>query len=442
MALQFASPSSGSLPSPPPSPFESLASYTAFSSLQSGELDAGAQAAALPGAPTLPALRPLGAAQPSASGALASGAFRGATALPDAPTMPAELPLARRQASSASGALVSGALGSPAAPPAAPAQPAVGPLEQLSGSAGSAPGPADSLPTDQRSPACEQQQQQAPAAEAGRSGGGAGPAAAEAGGGGGSAGEAPASGFAGAALGSALGSAASEGEADLAMHPLCPLHDSVLPLDTASLKSRQLAHSLGLLRGVRDDEGEGRAPSPPASCASLAIACCAALAFAASQPAPHHASPLPQPWASTASALQSRGLPALYTAYRCCPHTPARSPVPRCASSSPHRCRHVPPGGDRPAGVERRGGAAGAGAAGRGAGHSALHAAGGRGSWPVALAAPPAGSLAVWPDPAPGLFLAWPWPDLACAECLPAAPPNPACSTWAARGWRATGAWR
>jgi hypothetical protein len=56
-----------------------------------------------------------------------------------------------------------------------------------------------------------------------------------------------------------LAAAASDvaGEDAMAMHPLCPLHDSLLPLDTSSLKSRQLTHSLELLQqSAEDDEGE------------------------------------------------------------------------------------------------------------------------------------------------------------------------------------------
>lgn len=38
------------------------------------------------------------------------------------------------------------------------------------------------------------------------------------------------------------------------MHPLCPLGDDVLPLDTSSLKSKQLMHSVGQLEHAEDEE--------------------------------------------------------------------------------------------------------------------------------------------------------------------------------------------
>ncbi|KAL4428663.1 hypothetical protein ABPG77_009769 [Micractinium sp. CCAP 211/92] len=38
------------------------------------------------------------------------------------------------------------------------------------------------------------------------------------------------------------------------MHPLCPLHDEMLPLDTASLKSQQLAHGLESLQQAEDED--------------------------------------------------------------------------------------------------------------------------------------------------------------------------------------------
>ena len=48
-----------------------------------------------------------------------------------------------------------------------------------------------------------------------------------------------------------------EGEEDeeaLAMHPLCPLHDGLLPLDTADLKTRQLRHALEQLQQGEQQE--------------------------------------------------------------------------------------------------------------------------------------------------------------------------------------------
>lgn len=192
--------SASSLASPPPSPFESVSSRT-FSCTRSGELGPAAAAEgalALPGAPTMPAARPH-AAGSGADGLGQPSSQVGSSSLPGTP---AALAAAREQGRSA------GAAGMPAA--AAAAQPAGPPPVRTNGSgAGSDASLAASAAVV------------AAAAEA--AGPGAGPGELEPG-----------------------------ASAPMPMHPLCQLHDEVLPLDTASLKSQQLSHGLESLQQAED----------------------------------------------------------------------------------------------------------------------------------------------------------------------------------------------
>ncbi|PRW60207.1 E3 ubiquitin- ligase CHFR isoform X4 [Chlorella sorokiniana] len=271
VVLRPGSAGSHPLATPPPSPFLSFTSARRFGSLRSGDLDdPGRQApVALPGAPTMQAASPLGAAasQPD---------MAGPTSLPGQATMLAIAPLG----TAASEASVQG----PLALPGEPTLPADSPFVLPSGSL-----------LRQQSSRAEQQAQQAeqqhlealteepldsleePAAESGAPGAvessvgsapppgswaalaaqlnasvGHAPAAS------GGAAEQPAAGGAAAAPAAAamqsLPSASSaavasqqsaEGEeAPLPMHPLCPLDDAVLPLNTSDLKTRQLRQAL------------------------------------------------------------------------------------------------------------------------------------------------------------------------------------------------------
>lgn len=196
--------SGSSLTSPPPSPFESVSGrLSTFSSARSGDLGPVAAVEgtlALPGAPTMPAALPYSVVSGPRSTSQAS-LQPGGSALPGAPTVLAAQPLIRAtpQQQGSSG----GGTGTPAAGPAA--QDLAAARADGSGADGDA-----SLA----------------AAGAASAGPGAGPAELEPG-----------------------------LSAPMPMHPLCPLHDDALPLDTASLKSQQLAHGLELLQQA-GEEGE------------------------------------------------------------------------------------------------------------------------------------------------------------------------------------------
>ena len=281
--LRPGSAASRPLGTPPPSPFMSAAASRRFGSLRSGDLDdPGRQApVALPGAPTMQAASPLGAAagQPDTAGP---------TSLPGQATMLANTPLGRAGSESS----VQG----PMAVPGEPTLPADSPFVLPSGSllrqhsqaerqqsaGGTAPlqhgqphllqqhlealteEPLDSLEAAAGEGAPQGAEQSsvgstpqpgswaALAAQLNASAGQGQPVNS-------SGGEPPATGSAPLAaaptaaamqsLPSASSAAAanltSEGEEPpLPMHPLCPLDDALLPLDTSDLKTRQLRQAL------------------------------------------------------------------------------------------------------------------------------------------------------------------------------------------------------
>lgn len=228
--LRPGSAGSGFVPSPLASPFQS-AMHSRRLSMHSGDLDdSGRQAAvALPGAPTMPAATPLahaatqastagsGAAAGRLGAALSEPSVHGPTALPGEPTLLALSPFVRE--GSRQEQLLEGG---------AEQQRRRQQLEQAAGS-GSQDGVASSVGStlppgasglgplrsiDEGSPVAGQARD----------------------------GSAPLS------LGSSMAGAPSWAEDAWGppppMHPLCPLDDAVLPLDTASLKSRQLVHAL------------------------------------------------------------------------------------------------------------------------------------------------------------------------------------------------------
>jgi hypothetical protein len=201
------------------SPFESDASQGSFhfsGSLDVGAEDAAAQATALPGAPALPAGTPLNSQAPAGSQDVA--------ALAGEPTM-----------------LAAVALGSPAWQQQQAQQQQAQQQQQQQ----------QYLQQQDQQQQRHAEQQAAPsstelpAAASGSSEPAAvGPHPKE------DASSAPAS------SASALEEAADGSERiPMPMHPLCPLYDSLLPLETASIKTQQMAHSLQLLEAV-SEEGE------------------------------------------------------------------------------------------------------------------------------------------------------------------------------------------
>jgi hypothetical protein len=245
----------------------------------------------------------------------------GTAALPGEPTQRAEVPLARRQPSSASAALASGA--------------SVALLQ--AGGGGSAQGAAAAPPAGD-------------AVRPGQPGVGQQPGAA--------------GGAAHAAA--AAGGSDSDGDGDaLPMHPLCPLDDAHLPLDTASLKSRQLGHALQLLTGEQGDAGGSNACAPPSApcrprCASAP--CPAALC-----------------WPTCQAAHRARGPRTLHPA----PPGPRPPPKNHPSPLSPffpacNRRRRGSAGGPGTPVLERRGGPQRAAAPRRPARSRGVHAPGAR----------------------------------------------------------------
>lgn len=258
-----------SMASPPSSPFESASNSRRFSRsslLASGELDAAAAAAArqasgpiaLAGAPTVPACSPLARAATQGSGAVGlvalpgeptmvagtrlelapSGSVRGPTALPGQPSASASTPFASAGSGQVALMWAQGYQQQPNVRPTSGGQ-----RDPAESSVGSSPGPAGapsaaSLGLPSILP---------PLASGGRSI------------------EGPFAPVTSLLVGG--GSSTGWGDADgslLPMHPLCPLDDAALPLGTASLKSRQLVHSLELLQGA----GTAGAPRRLAGCSS------------------------------------------------------------------------------------------------------------------------------------------------------------------------------
>ncbi|KAL4856875.1 hypothetical protein ACK3TF_002919 [Chlorella vulgaris] len=256
LMLGLQSASGSSLASAPASPFESQAFANMFSSRQpggGGEAEGGQGPWALPGVPTMLASHVLGNVQSTDGGPPASGVLSST-----APTAQAEVPLPRRELSTASTVLHSTALPSTAlqsVAAAAAAAPRAAPGVQAAGRGSlSSPAPPPdraSLPASLGAGALQGQSQLA-APRAALAQPPAGPSAAAA------AGEGLGVEQQQQRLSAVLAAAASDvaGEDAMAMHPLCPLHDSLLPLDTSSLKSRQLTHSLELLQQSAEDDEE------------------------------------------------------------------------------------------------------------------------------------------------------------------------------------------
>lgn len=285
------SPGGSAVASPPPSPFQSLRN-SRFSSLRSGELDSAAaaaveQAGALAGAPTLAAAHPLGRLASSAAPAGASSTSvhspaapaGGATALGATPFDRA-LSLQQQQQAAASLAAAASSVGSsPAASPAAAAAAAASGGATLLAEVAAAMSPvhpgqppsphrASLGHDDSASSATSSSAAAAPRSPGGRPAPGNGTVASTAV----AAASAPAA-PAGPGLLGRFESGLSEGGASsaLPMHPLCPLHDELLPLDTSGLKSRQLSHALEALRAARDD---GAAPRPGGGAPPAAASAC------------------------------------------------------------------------------------------------------------------------------------------------------------------------
>ncbi|KAL4447679.1 hypothetical protein ABPG75_004898 [Micractinium tetrahymenae] len=238
--------SGSSLASPPPSPFESVSSrLSTFSSTRSGELGSGLVAEgalALPGAPTMPAARPHAAGSgPRGSGQAPSHA--GASALPGAPTVLAAQPLGLAAAQAQSGS-----------------QDRTDTATTGSQDQGGAAPAAGSQGTAAAAPAAAVQPLRLPAAPTGGSGAGSDASLA-------AAAAVVAAAAAVAGPGEASGELEQGASAPMPMHPLCPLHDEALPLDTASLKSRQLTHGL---ESLQQAEGEEAAMAHLESLARLA----------------------------------------------------------------------------------------------------------------------------------------------------------------------------
>ena len=192
------------------SPFESDASQGSFQfsgSLDVGAEDAAAQATALPGAPTLPAGTPLNGQAPAGSQEVAALAGQptvlAAVAL-GSPSWQQQQQQGQQQREQQQHAEQQAASGSQELPAAA--------------SSGSEPAAVTPPPKDASS---------APASSA-------------------------------CALDEPAAAGSEPMPMPMPMHPLCPLYDSLLPLETASIKTQQMAHSLQLLEAV-SDEGEHRA---------------------------------------------------------------------------------------------------------------------------------------------------------------------------------------
>lgn len=280
VVLRPGSAASRPLGTPPPSPFMSVAASRRFGSLRSGNVDdPGRQApVALPGAPTMQAASPLGAAASQQDTA-------GPTSLPGQATMLANMPLGRAGSESS----VQGPMALPGEPTLAADSPFVLPsgsllrqhsqAERQQSAGGMAPlqhgqphflqqhlealteEPLDSLEAAAGEGAPQGAEQSsvgstpqpgswaALAAQLNASAGQGQPTD-------GSGGEQPAGGAPPAAAAAAMqslpsatsaavASLSSEGEEPpLPMHPLCPLDDALLPLDTSDLKTRQLRQAL------------------------------------------------------------------------------------------------------------------------------------------------------------------------------------------------------